>query len=281
MQIDLEHRAADSELLRGAALGEEKSLDELRRRNVLFAWQEGLCFAVAENEDGRQTGFLSEHARQGGGVNRIIKIPAAWRIVSVSIADRRIALESADGRKLSATPEQFRRLRSIRSAHNPDYEKQLEDDFLKLPTKSVNEADEYIDDRGNHWSYEAASGGYWLRRTPDGSSEEPSLPGICCEAQDREELSEMLPAAFARLARLDVYAQAAAEYLWLAGSEEEREALDLEAFGRLLEADSVVFGYYGDTELWMAEPNGELFDGYSPTVYFDSAGRAVDWAMNG
>ncbi|OWR28674.1 hypothetical protein CDO73_17390 [Saccharibacillus sp. O23] len=280
MQIDLEHRAADSELLRGAALGEEESLDELRRRNVLFGRQEGVCFAVSEYEDGRQSGFLAEHARQGGGVNRIIRIPASWRISSVSIEEGSIVLTSADGRTLSARPEQFHRLRWIRSSHNPAYESQLEDDFLKLPAKMDREADEYIDEQGRCWSHGLTSDGYWLQRISAEGTDEAAPPAVCCDAQHRTELSEMLPTVLARLERIEKYAQAAAHYLWLQGSDEEREALDQEAFGRLLEADSIVFGYYGDFELWMAEPNGELFDGYSPTVYFDAAGRAIDWAMN-
>ncbi len=281
MQIDLEHRAADSELLRGAALGQKESLDELRRRNVLFAREEGVCFAVAQNENDRQTGFLSEHARQGGGVNRIIRIPASWRIASVSFEDGAIVLKSAEGRTLSARPEQFHRLRWIRSAHNPDYEKQLANDFLKLPTKRDREEDEYIDDRGNRWSHGLTSDGYWLQRTMEEDADDAVLPAVCCDAQNRTELSEMLPVVLTRLEQANMYAQAAADYLWLAGSDEEKEALDRDAFVGLLEADSLVFGYYGDFELWMAEPNGELFDGYSPTVYFDSTGRAVDWAMNG
>lgn len=91
----------------------------------------------------------------------------------------------------------------------------------------------------------------------------------------------MLPTVLVRLERIERYAQAAADYLWMQGSDEERETLGREVFSQLLEADSIFFGYYGDFELWMAEPSGELFDGYSPTVYFDVNGQAVEWAMNG
>ena len=281
MTIDLEKNPADIALMRNAALGEGSALEELRRREVLFAQRPGLCFAVStEAESGRQQGILSEHREGGGGMDSLIEIPLSFTIEAVSIEGEKVVLTAKDGRVMAAEPERFGFRRLIREQNNPDYEAQLEHDFLSIPSKRRGEADRYKDGVGNEWTYNTKIGGYWLTRS---SEIEVGQAEVSCEAITRDELTEMLPAVNPRLQRLDSYLRAATAYLWESGSEEEKESLELESFRDMLRLDSVNFSYYGDLELWLVEKDeaGALFDGYSPTVYFDRNDEIVSWAMNG
>lgn len=281
MAIDLEKNPADIELMRNAALGEFSALEELRSREVLFAQRYGLCFAVSSEADsGRQQGILSEHREAGGGMDSLIEIPSSFTIVDVSIEGNKVVLTAEDGRVLAAEPEQFGFRRLIREENNPVYEAQLEHDFLAIPAKRRGEADLYRDESGNEWTYNTEIGGYWLTVSAGGEEEQAE---VSCEATTRDELIELLPAVNQRLRRLDSYMKAATAYLWESGSEEEREALGLEEFEALVRLDSVNFSYYGDLELWLGEKDedGALFDGYSPTIYFDRNDQIVSWAMNG
>lgn len=209
----------------------------------MFAQRPELCFAVStEAESGRQQGVLSEHREGGGGMDSLIEIPLSFTIQAVSMEGAKVVLTAEDGRVLAAEPEQFGFRHLIREQNNPDYEAQLEREFLSIPTKCQGEADLY-----------------------------------------RDEFVEMLPAVNPRLQRLDSYLRAAAAYLWESGSEEEREALEPESFRNMLRLASVNFSYYGDLELWLGEKDegGMLFDGYSPTVYFDRNNKIIGLTMNG
>ncbi|MEJ8304432.1 hypothetical protein [Saccharibacillus sacchari] len=281
MAIDLEKNPADMALIRNAALGDLSALEELRSRKVLFAQSEGLCFTVSTvDESGRQQGILSEHREGGGGMDSLIEIPSSFTIVDVAMEGSKVVLTAEDGRVLAAEPERFGFRHLIREANNPDYEAQLEHDFLSIPTKRRGEAGLYRDEWENEWTYNTEIGGYWLTRSVGG---EKAQAEVSCEATTRDELIEMLPTVNQRLQRLDAYVNAAKAYLWKSGSEEEREVLGLEEFQALLRLDSVNFSYYGDLELWLGEKDedGALFDGYSPTIYFDRKDEIVNWAMNG
>ncbi|WP_172194831.1 hypothetical protein [Saccharibacillus qingshengii] len=275
MPIDLRKNPGDTLLMRAAAQGEPAALDELERRGVIFAQRSGVCLAVSWNADKqRQQGVLSIHPDKGIGLDSLIEIPVSFHIKSIVMRGNEIILSAADGRIWTAPSEQFRRRRPIREANNADYEIQLEEDFLELPTRQKRTMEVYTGDSSGDWSYEEAGGVYALK-VRDLSVPREEAPRILCRSENIEELQEMLPAVKRRLGRLDEYLRAAAEYLWRAGSEAEREAFELDAFCLGVRLDLVIFDYYGDLELWLAEDGEERFPDWDPIVYFDRDDRIV------